>query len=145
MNFTLLIVVGGLLIAADDPARRELDKHQGTWVLVSEDFQGKPVAVEKRPELSYTVRGDQLFYTSNGEERSATIKLDPTKKPKHYDVERDDGAIFLDGLYAWDGDDTIRICFASDQGDRPTEFNTAPGSPNRIRVWKRKSRPGQGT
>jgi hypothetical protein len=43
----------------------------------------------------------------------------------------------LRGIYNWDGDN-LRTCSADDQGDRPTEFRTVPGSKNRIRVWNRK-------
>jgi uncharacterized protein (TIGR03067 family) len=133
-----LVLVTILLIAADDPVRRELDKYQGTWILVSEEFEGKPVPAAKRPDLSYTVRGDQLLYKVRGEERSATVKLDPTQEPKIYDLERDDGSRTLKGIYTWDGDDTIKICSADDAGDRPATFKAGPGSRNRIRVWKRK-------
>jgi uncharacterized protein (TIGR03067 family) len=126
-----------LLIVADDPARRELDKYQGTWVLVSEEFQGKPVPAAERPNLSCTVRGDRLLYKVRDEGRSATVELDPTARPKHYDLAPDDGQRTLKAIYAWDGDDTIKICSADDQGDRPKEFKTGPGSRHRIRVWKR--------
>ena len=144
MRMSLLFAgVAFALIAADDPAKRELDKYQGTWVLISEEFEGKPVPIEKRPELSITVQGEKVLFTSNGKERSAFVEFNPSKKPRTYDLLRDDGFVSLRGIYAWDGDDTIKTCAADDQGDRPTEFKTKPGSRNRIRVWKRKSRPGQ--
>ena len=63
--------------------------------------------------------------------------MDPSKTPKTYDLLRDDGRLSLKGIYTWDGDD-IRICSADDQGDRPAELRTEPGSKNRIRVLKRR-------
>src|SRR5262249_47544221 len=111
--------------------------------LVSEEFEGRTVpAGELADDLknfSYTVRGDKVLFTANGEERSATIKLDPSKTPKTYDILRDDGLRSLKGIYTCDGFKIIKICAADDQGDRPTEFRTEPGSKNRIRVWKRQS------
>jgi uncharacterized protein (TIGR03067 family) len=68
---------------------------------------------------------------------SATIRLDPRRSPRNYDLVRDGDGRSLKGIYAWDGFKTIKVCSADDQGDRPTGFKTAPGSKNRIRVWRR--------
>jgi uncharacterized protein (TIGR03067 family) len=139
-TLAVTVTVAVLSLATDDTPASELDKYQGTWILVSEEFEGKKVPAKELPDnlknLSYTVRGDKVLFASNGEERSATIKLDPNKGPKTYDLLRDDGRS-LKGIYAWDGFKTIKICAADDDGERPTEFGTAPGSKNRIRVWKR--------
>ena len=145
MKIAFATAVAWSLVAADDPAQRERQKHQGTWGLISEEFEGKPVPIEKRPEMSLTVQGEKALFTSNGKERSAFVEFDPTKEPRTYDLLRDDGFVSLRAIYAWDGDDTIKTCAADDQGDRPAAFKTGPGSRNRIRVWKRKSRSGQGT
>ena len=138
MKIAFITAVAWSLVAADDPAKRELEKYQGTWVLISEEYQGKPVPIEKLPKISLTVQGEKVLFTSNGKERSAFVELDPTKEPRTYDLLRDDGFVSLRAIYAWDGDDTIKICAADDQGDRPAAFKTKPGSRNRIRVWKRK-------
>lgn len=139
-NLALAVAVAVLPFATVDTPESELDKYQGTWVLVSEEFEGKTVRAEalagEFQNLSYMVRGDKLRFTSRGESRSATIKLDPNKSPKTYDLLRDDGRS-LKAIYAWDGE-TIKVCSADDQGDRPMEFKTVPGSRTRIRVWKRK-------
>ena len=89
------------------------------------------------PDLACTVRGDEIRYVANGKGRSATVRLDPSVSPKTYDLLRNDGLLFLEGIYAWEGD-TIKICSADDQGSRPTGFRTEPGSKLRVRVWKRK-------
>jgi uncharacterized protein (TIGR03067 family) len=136
----LTVAAAVLSLATGDTLESELDKYLGTWVLVSEEFEGKKVPAKELADqlkkLSYTVRGDKILFASNGEERSATIKLGPHKDPKTYDQLRDDGRS-LNGIYTWDGFKTIKICAADDYGDRPTEFRTGPGSKNRIRVWKR--------
>jgi uncharacterized protein (TIGR03067 family) len=140
MPIVPIVAVAGLLLGADDPAKSELDRYHGTWVLVSEEFEGTKVPAkdlaDELQNLSYTVRGEKLLYTSRGEARWATIKLDPNKSPKTYDLVRDDGRPYK-GIYAWDGD-KIKICAAGDGGDRPTAFETKPGSKNRIRVWQRR-------
>ena len=140
-TFAITATVAVLSLAMDDTPRSELDKYQGTWVLVSEEFEGKKVPAEDLTgdlrNLTYTVRGNNVLFTSRGEDRSATIKLDPNKSPKTYDLLRDDGRP-MKGIYAWDGE-TIKVCSADNRGDRPMEFKTEPGSRNRIRVWKRKT------
>jgi uncharacterized protein (TIGR03067 family) len=139
-TLALTVAVAVLCLSTDDTPKSELDKYQGTWVLVSEEFEGKKVPAEdltgELKNLSYMVRGERLLFTSRGEGRSATIKLDPNNSPKTYDLLRDDGRP-LKGIYAWDGE-TIKVCSADDWGDRPPEFKTEAGSRNRIRVWKRK-------
>jgi uncharacterized protein (TIGR03067 family) len=138
--FALTVAVAVLATATDNTPESELDKYQGTWVLVSEEFQGMKVPAgelaKELKDLSYTVRRDKLLFGWRGGDRSATIKMDPSKSPKTYDLLRDDGRP-LKGIYAWDGEN-LKVCTADDQGDRPTEFKTMAGSGNRIRVWKRK-------
>jgi uncharacterized protein (TIGR03067 family) len=140
-TLALSVAVAALSLATDDTPDRELDKYQGTWVLVSEEFEGKKVPAvalaDDLKNLSYTVRGDKLFFNLKNEVLSATIKLGPSKSPKTYDLVRDDDARSLKGIYTWDGFKTIKVCAADDQGDRPKEFKTGPGSRNRIRVWRR--------
>jgi uncharacterized protein (TIGR03067 family) len=133
----LMVAVAGLLRSGEGPSKSELDKYQGTWVLVAEEFEGEAIPAGKMADRSYTIRGDKLLYNSNGKARSATVKLDPSKTPKTYDLVRDDGLRSLRGIYAWDGD-TIKVCSADDQGPRPEAFKTEPGSKNRIQIWKRK-------
>jgi uncharacterized protein (TIGR03067 family) len=141
-TFILSIAVAAVSLATGDTPESELDKYQGTWVLVSEEFGGRKVPAaelaEDLKDLSYTIRGNRLLFTVRGEERSATIKLDPSKSPKTYDLVRDGDSRSLKGIYTWDGFKTIKVCTADDQGDRPEQFKTGPWSRNRIRVWRRR-------
>ncbi len=127
----------GLILTENDAAKKELDKYQGTWVLVSEEYEAREIPFEELKDLDVTVKGNQLFFKSNGRDQAATIKFDPSKEPKPYDLFRNDGRLSVKDIYTWDGE-TIKICSADDQGARPTAFETRPGSPNRIRIWRRK-------
>lgn len=133
----LTVVLAGLPLATDELPRGELEKYQGTWVLVSEEYAGKAVSTEELPDLSVVVQGNQVHDITQGVDRSAIVTLDPSKSPKVYNLLRDDGVLSLKGIYTWEGE-TIKICATDDQGDRPTEFKTAAGSKSRIRVWKRR-------
>lgn len=141
MTPILSVAVAALSLATGDSPESELDKYQGTWVLVSEEFEGRKVPAaelaEDLKDLSYTIRGNKLLFTVRGEERSATIKLDSSKSPKNYDLVRDGDGRSLRSIYTWEGFKTIKVCSADNQGDRPTEFKTGSGSRNRIRVWRR--------
>jgi len=92
-TFILSIAVAALSLATGDTPESERDKYQGTWVLVSEEFEGRKVPAaelaEDLKDLSYTIRGNRLLFIVRGEERSATIKLDPSQGPKNYDLVRD--------------------------------------------------------
>jgi uncharacterized protein (TIGR03067 family) len=140
-TLALSVAVAALSLATDDTPQSELDKYQGTWVLVSEEFEGKKVpAAELADDLrdiSCTVRGDKLSFAQRGKEVSATIKLDPSENPRTYDLVREGDGRSFKGIYAWDGFKTIKVCSADDWGDRPKEFKTEAGSRNRIRVWRR--------
>lgn len=140
-TLALGMAIAVLSLATNDTPESELDRYQGTWVLVSEEFEGKRVPAKELAEdskdLSYTVRGDKLLYSLRGEARSVTIKLDPTANPRTYDLVWDDDGRSLKGIYTWDGFKTLKVCSADDQGDRPKEFKTGPGSRNRIRIWRR--------
>ena len=141
MTTLILAVASSLLapIAADSP-QGELDRHQGEWTVVSEEFGGRKAESgelgDRLKGLTIAVRGDRVAFRTRGVDRWATVVMDPSKSPRTYDLTRDDGRV-LKGIYAWDGQD-LKVCTADDQGDRPTEMATRIGSGNRIRTWRRR-------
>ena len=59
-----------------------------------------------------------------------TFRLDATSSPKAIDLivhESDAGPARVSGIYSL-GDADFRLCFAFPAGDRPTRFETRPGS-----------------
>lgn len=139
-SLVLSIAIAAFHIPAIDTPKFELTRYQGTWVLVSEEFQGKTTPAEKLPEslrtLTYTIRGDKIVFSTQGEERTGRVKLDPRKNPKSLDLIQQDG-LTLKAIYMWDGEN-LKVCASSHEGDRPTEFKTGAGSNNCIRIWKKK-------
>ena len=133
----LLIVVAGLLVAADskdDAGKKDLEKLQGTW---------KPVSVEQRGESKEDEEDHRLVFDGNkfrikrGDETmiQGTFKLDPSKKPKAIDmmITEDEngehkGKTAL-GIFALDGD-TLKWCVAEPgTTERPKDFS-APADTN---------------
>jgi uncharacterized protein (TIGR03067 family) len=136
----------GLLVAADssdEDIKKELKKFEGTWVLVTGERDGKPVADEDVKKSKITMKDvESTLFTphQSGETIKSTRKLDPSKKPAQLEFVRSDGpgaGQTMKGIYEWIDADTYRVCFAPPGNDRPTEFKTTPGSGHTLHVWKR--------
>src|SRR6516225_4811693 len=109
-NLIAAVSVCFLLAAEDkqDAARKELEKHQGEWSMVSgereatalpDDFVKMGKRVVKGDESTVTF-GERLFM-------KAKITLDATKKPKTIDytvLEGPNKGLVQLGIYELDGD-----------------------------------------
>jgi uncharacterized protein (TIGR03067 family) len=123
----MICVLLGSAAAQNDAVKKDLESLQGVWRIVSMEG-GYALAAEKLKEMKLTIRGNKASHlASEGQTEEATIKLDPSKKPKAIDFTPQTGpdkAKNLLGIYAIDGD-TLRICATIDGGDRPTEFKAS--------------------
>jgi uncharacterized protein (TIGR03067 family) len=132
-----MVLVAVLLVAAapvprEDEAKKEVEKLQGTWKVVSIEEGGK-VASEKG-NRTVTFDKDTLTLSQDGEAvLKGTFKLDPSKKPKAIDVTitqgkgADKGKV-LQGIYELDKD-SLKWCTSDPGGkERPGEFSTKVGS-----------------
>jgi uncharacterized protein (TIGR03067 family) len=146
MRSRLLLAAGAVLLLAGGPgdeARKELKKFAGTWVLVSGEVDGKPVADEhvKKSKISWVGNKAELLTPHQSKELiRGDVRLDPAKKPRQMDWVRSTEpgkGKEMHAIYEWLGDDQYRVCFAPPGKDRPTEFKTRPGSGHTLHVWKR--------
>ena len=134
----LLPVVAILLIGADDPAtdaKKDVDQLQGEWTGVSLEMRGKAT---DNTEWKLYVRGDEWTVTEGGSgQLVATVKIDPSKKPKAMDLTYKMGGKERSSLaiYKLDGD-TLTLCRTWAPLERPKEFKTTEESGILI-VWKR--------
>jgi uncharacterized protein (TIGR03067 family) len=110
----VFILLLAFLIAADDvkkAAKKEQEKLQGSWKVVSSEKDGKPHECTKDAEVVFD--GDKLNIQLIGEKPGkGAFKLDPSKDPKWIDC-----TILGRGIYNVDGD-TLRICWGE---ERPSE------------------------
>jgi uncharacterized protein (TIGR03067 family) len=130
---SLLPTGAGWLFAAQDQGdavKKELEKLQGTWKLVSGETNGEQFTAD---EVGYTITftGDK-FVVKRGNDvvRAGTQKLDPTKEPRSVDAQVTEGegrGTTMLGIYELDGD-TLKACFDPNGKKRPTEFKTSPDS-----------------
>lgn len=137
----LLILMAAGLVAADPPAedaaKRDLGRIQGTWQGVAMEVDGKPAPAYMVAVLTIVFKGDTLtFVFAEPGARNFTYKLDPTTKPAGIDVTAAEGKFKGEtdkGVYSLDGD-TLKICIG--KGDRrPKELKA--GAREALYVLKR--------
>ena len=114
------------LIGAGEPtkeAKKELEKLQGEWKVVSVDFRGKELDADTIKKMKLlVVKGNEWMAPSGG---NLSIKrIDPTKNPKELDLVLAAKGMegVYPGIYKLDGD-TFTFCRpASGKGERPKDF-----------------------
>lgn len=148
MRFQRLAVlfVGLAVVAsarAEDAAKKDFAKLQGTWVVTAAEQDGKAL---DRLQGGKLVIKDQNFHikTASGTEMKGDLQLDPAKKPTHMDWMHQEGLLrekTWQGIYELDGDD-LKLCYAeADSGkDRPGEFKTEADSKRLLVVLKREKK-----
>ena len=144
-----LSTLPALLSRAEDqggPARKDLDRMQGEWALVSGVADGYAIPEAMRKDFRRVCKGDEVATTVGGRVViKATVKLDPAKSPKTIDFAVTDGPTKGKtqlGIYAIEGD-TFKSCFAAPGGERPTDFTSKPGDGRTATEWKRATPPAK--
>jgi len=115
----------------EEAVKKELALLKGKWEMVGREVLGKKATKEDLEIVKgiLVIEGEKktgwpVDMGKKGEVQEATIKLDPTAKPKTVDKTvtkgRGNGETFL-GIYQLDGDQ-LKICIAWESKERPTEF-----------------------
>jgi len=122
-------------VAKHDTAKTDLDRLQGVWSVVSIEQQGgKPSKLNKA--AFFMVDGKRACWQISGsDEMQGGLYLDPTSKPKTYDLAMSTRTI--EGIYSLEGD-TLRLCYdLGTESKRPGGFITEKGSQQFLLVLKR--------
>lgn len=142
----LMLALGGLLLAdkpKGDANKKDLEKMQGDWALVSLTRDGMKFPDEDAQALFRTVKSNQ--YTVARYEKvigKGTFTLDATKKPHTIDFVPDtekDKSRALRGIYKFTGG-KLTICYAPIGKERPTEFTSKEGQAWTLAVWEREAK-----
>jgi len=139
MKRLLPVLAVALLLGADkkDDAKKDLDKLQGEWTLVSGEREGQTIPEDIAKSLKRTVKGNKATVTRDGETLAqGTMTLDPAKKPKAIDIKLEGMDQLIHGIYELK-DDTFKICYGMPGTERPKEFATTAGSGLTLGVWKK--------
>ena len=142
----LLFLAAGFATAADDDMKKELERLQGTWMLVGREYDGKAASEDDVKALEGKLvfeGGDRASYTSRGDEagRQVTFKLDPTAKPRTIEWTVTKGPAKGEkvlAIYKIEGD-KLTVCAGTTER-RPKEFVTKPGSPFVIVVFQKQKK-----
>ncbi len=111
-------------------------KIQGTWQVTYSEDSGRIAPQEMLKNLRFVIDGQTLTTEMAGQKSVSQYKLDPSSSPKSIDLT--EAGRTKQGIYDLTGD-TLRICFAEDVEQRPTAFDSQPGSANDVIIMlKRK-------
>lgn len=152
--WAMLITVGLLLfchagapLAADlqgDAAKKDFEKLQGTWILVSGEMDGSKVPDESASKSSIKYEGDKITVITphqHGEPMIAEIvKLDATKSPKQMHFVRKNGPSAgktIVAIYEFDGDNLYAFAFDPTGATTPKELAAKAKSGHIKHAWKR--------
>ena len=123
---------------------KELNKFQGTWILVSGEREGKKIADEHVSKNKIIYQGNQGQLTSPHQSNETIvfdiIKIDPMKSPKEFNLIRKNGPSAgktITAIYEFDGNDMFKFAFDPAGAATPKEFATKEGSGHILHTWKR--------
>ena len=122
----LVLVLNAHIATADDKndMPTELAPFQGTWRVVKADFGGKAPVGRNQPELRFTFLNDKVLVSeSTGQTETGMFAVDARPKPAQLDLVNSTGTR-VQGIYRFEKDGKLRLCFVKDNGKRPKSFNT---------------------
>jgi uncharacterized protein (TIGR03067 family) len=127
--------------AKEEAVAKDLQAFKGTWRLSSREADGKKWSEEETKDVIMTSDGSGKFLVRRGDKvfAEATVKLDPTTKPKTVEIAFTQGehkGQTLPGIYEIEGD-TFRVCCARSGDERPAEFSAKAGSGRILVVYNR--------
>ncbi len=154
MRWKIISIAAALLLGSIGPsftagvggedAQKELQKLQGTWVMVSGELSGKKAADDHVSRSKIVYEGNKLQVmvpNQTGETIVAEIvKIDPTKNPKEMHFIRKNGpnaGKTLIGIYEFEGDDQYKFALDPAGATILKDFVTKDGSGHVRNTWKR--------
>jgi uncharacterized protein (TIGR03067 family) len=141
--FTLTLDLLIATDARDDATKKDLEKFQGNWQLISAERDGKKTPQVEAKKITLTIQGNKFVLRKDAVIISeGTMTLDLTKKPKEIDETITTGpnkGKTFSAIYEID-DEHHKICFAAAGKERPTAFSSVPGSGHLLQVWKREKK-----
>ena len=67
---------------AQEPGKKDLERLQGTWVMVAREVDGKPVPDDKIKDTKLVIKDNKYITQVKGKNYETAFTLDPAKKPK---------------------------------------------------------------
>ena len=120
----------------------DLKDMAGTWKVESAEAGGQKIESEDLRAIVVTITGERYTVKMKDKLDAGTLTLDETQKPKTMDAtdtEGLDAGKVVKAIYELSGD-TLKVCYASDGAERPTEMATKEGSPVLMLTYKREKK-----
>jgi uncharacterized protein (TIGR03067 family) len=117
----------------------DLKAMEGKWTIEKAEANGEAIDPEALKDVVVTITGDRYELLVKDTKDAGTIKLDEARKPKAMDgtdTEGDDIGKVTKAIYEL-SEDTLRVCYAMEGGERPKEFATKPDSQLLLVTYKR--------
>jgi uncharacterized protein (TIGR03067 family) len=138
----LLFLAGFKVVEAGEKAT-DLDRLQGTWLVVTLTENGKTVPAKETEVLELVVDKDTMTTYEKGKVLvQYKVKLDPTKTPKMIDFTHqvgDDKGKTEPGIYAFDKDH-LKMSIDDNKKGRPTVFEGKETAEYSVIVLKKKAK-----
>jgi uncharacterized protein (TIGR03067 family) len=127
-------------IASETPRWGDLERIQGTWEVVSSEFDGKPFSDGIGVDIR--VLGNTILYRDkDGRTTEFKYRLHSKSEPKGFDTVRRDRQVWRNnGIYRLDGD-RLTLCCTAEADSRPDALVTVEGDRRRLAVFRRISPP----
>jgi uncharacterized protein (TIGR03067 family) len=135
MLLTVAIPSGAI---AKDDAQADAERLQGIWQAVSALDSGTKAPDEALKNIRWTVTKDKIIYKVGDKTMEWSYKLDQSKKPKWIDLKEGNRTTL--GIYELEGD-TLKICFAKQNDERSTAFESKPDSVNDFLITFNREQP----
>jgi uncharacterized protein (TIGR03067 family) len=116
----------------------DLKALQGTWEIVTLELDGQQMP---SGGAKIVVKDTRFISLSMGAEYEGTVSFDEGANPKTFEMNFDKGPHKGNkslGIYELDGN-TWKICLGFTGKNRPTKFETSPGSGHALETLKRES------
>ena len=121
-----------------DNAKDELSKLDGTWVVLSYDYDGGRLSDDQIAAYPRLIMAGGTYRWSNAQV-GGTMTIDPRRMPKGVDYTHGPGGLKGQvqlGIYDLQGD-IFRDCIAPIGRERPREFAVPAGSGYTLFVYRR--------
>jgi uncharacterized protein (TIGR03067 family) len=141
---SMIVGIGVLIAGNDEAVQKDRKQMAGPWRVVSQERDGKKTPDEQLAKSKSIFDADGKLTVQEDSKiiSQATLKIDPTKKPKQVDLTFVEGELkgkALLGIYEIDADN-MKIGYAPGK-DRPADFASKPGSGIVLTVYKREVPP----
>ena len=125
-----LVLVFCLTSAARCDEKAELKKLEGTWLPSTGEIGGRKLPDEQIKAIKLVISDGKYAVSVSGQDDKGTLKVDPNAKPATMDIVGTDGpnkGKTYPAIYDLSGD-ALKICYALEGKDRPSKFETKPGT-----------------